>query len=421
LWRGLAEAFLDTPLRDEFTARIRRTYRGHARALFLSGASISDRCQLALHLAHQLVRLLPPMRWLRVDRAAFWVPAAVGYWLSQRRQRRHAGVTPDAGQPLNAVLVTRAMGGIGDLLTMTPGLRALRRKHPGTEIHFAIPRQFFPVFEGNDDFTCIDIESATLDPNRYRAWFDLTDCPASRVESRQAPNVRIGRIELFARAMGLSAAAVRGEGARPRYLISIAEQLVAEQTAVAMQLRGRPLVGLQWAAAETYRNYPHNSELVRLLARRCNVLILGAPVPSECAIDGVHSVMAPLRQGFALASLCDVLIGPDSSFLHLAGALAKPMLMLAGPVDGQLRARDYPTVEALMPDRREFPCAPCWRNEAINCYLSGRRESVCLRSIAPAAVAERVFALLPRSLLKDVGEDDQKIQPSAIGTAAPAT
>jgi ADP-heptose:LPS heptosyltransferase len=256
-----------------------------------------------------------------------------------------------------------------------------------------------------------------VDPARYRAWFDLTDCPAARIESRQVPNVRVGRIEIFARALGVSARKQTGAAARPRYSINAAEQAAAEQQVDALRRTGRPLVGLHWEAAESYRNYPHNTELLRLLAARCNVLVFGARGgPAET--ESVRVVSRPLREAFALAAQCDVLVGPDSSFLHLAGALGKPMVLVAGPVDGALRAKPYPSVVPILPSRRDFPCAPCWRNESINCYLSGQRESVCLRSIAPAAVAARVFSLLPHGQAGDQHESRGAPAPHPPDSAA---
>jgi ADP-heptose:LPS heptosyltransferase len=286
------------------------------------------------------------------------------------------------------------MGGFGDLLMMTPGLRALAEAHPDAEIHLAVPRQYFPLFQGQDDIRCIDIESADLDPARYLGWFNLTDCPASRIESRQAPNVRTGRIEIFARALGVSARTVQGAGARPRYAMSPSEQAAAEMEARSMRRPGRPLVGLQWQAADSYRDYPHNVELLRLLAVRSSVFVFGARKPVAPGIEGVCTVSKPLREAFALAAQCDVLVGPDSSFLHLAGALALPMVLISGPVDGALRAKPYPSVVPILPNPRDFPCAPCWRNENINCYLSRKRASVCLNSISPAHIAARVDSLL---------------------------
>ena len=391
LWRGLREAYRRPDLRDWYAEMIRMTYRGSRNALFRSGARLDDRVQLAAHLVLMAARRLSACRVLRIERAFCWMTAALGHALAGRGARPMEG---EGAVPLNAILVTRAMGGIGDLLMMTPGLRALARARPDARIHFAVPRTYLPLLAGNEEFVCIDIESPTLDPGRYRAWLDLTDCPAARTESRQAPNVRAGRIEIFARALGMSARALRGAAARPGYVIAPAERLAAEQEVAPLRRTGRPLVGLHWHAADTYRDYPHNAELLRLLAARCNVLVFGTRGLPGAETQGVRVVSRPLREAFALAAQCDVLVGPDSSFLHLAGSLEKPMVLVAGPVDGMLRAKPYRSVVPIVPSRRDFPCAPCWRNENINCYLSGRRESLCLRSIAPGAIAASVFSLI---------------------------
>ena len=392
LWRGLREAYAAPELRDWYATSLRRAYRGNLRALVQSDARIDDRIQLLAHLIAAGSRRIALSRLLRIDRLLHWATVALGYGLVRRDARSAIRRRGDA--PLNAILVTRAMGGIGDLLMMTPGLRALAEAHPDAEIHLAVPRQYLPLFQGQDDIRCIDIESADLDPARYLGWFNLTDCPASRIESRQAPNVRTGRIEIFARALGVSARTVQGAGARPRYAMSPSEQAAAEMEARSMRRPGRPLVGLQWQAADSYRDYPHNVELLRLLAVRSSVFVFGARKPVAPGIEGVCTVSKPLREAFALAAQCDVLVGPDSSFLHLAGALALPMVLISGPVDGALRAKPYPSVVPILPNPRDFPCAPCWRNENINCYLSRKRASVCLNSISPAHIAARVDSLL---------------------------
>jgi ADP-heptose:LPS heptosyltransferase len=392
LWRGLREAYRAPELRDWYATSIRRAYRGYLRALLQSGTRMDDRAQLFAHLVAEGSRRIALSRLLRIDRLLHWATVALGYGLVQRDSR--SPIRRRGQAPLSAILVTRAMGGIGDLLMMTPGLRALAAAHPDAEVHLAIPRQYFPLFQGHEDIRCIDIESADLDPARYLGWFNLTDCPASRIESRQAPNVRTGRIEIFARALGLSAHTVRGASARPRYVVLPDEQAAAQMEAQSIRRPGRRLVGLQWHAADSYRDYPHNMELLRLLASRSNVLVFGARQPVDPGLDGVVTVSKPLREAFALAAQCDVLVGPDSSFLHLAGALALPMVLISGPVDGALRAKPYPSVIPMVPSPHDFACAPCWRNENINCYLSRKRESVCLRSIRPDDIAARVDALL---------------------------
>ena len=101
------------------------------------------------------------------------------------------------------ILITRAMGGIGDLLMMTPGIHALKKKYPGRELHLAIPKRYFPLFYENEDVKLIDIESEFFKRFENSKWYNFTDCPAARGESRKAPKVKKGRIELFARALGV--------------------------------------------------------------------------------------------------------------------------------------------------------------------------------------------------------------------------
>src|SRR5262252_6151766 len=86
-----------------------------------------------------------------------------------------------AGEP--TALVTRAMGGIGDIVMMMPGLRALARQ-TRQPVHFATKKSFFPLFAGNTDVLLHDIDGPPLDLQCFRAWYNLSFCPAARYESR---------------------------------------------------------------------------------------------------------------------------------------------------------------------------------------------------------------------------------------------
>jgi ADP-heptose:LPS heptosyltransferase len=100
-----------------------------------------------------------------------------------------------------------------------------------------------------------------------------------------------------------------------------------------------------------------------------------------------------LREAAALASGCRALVGPDSSFIHLAAALGRPAVGLFGPTDGKVRTRDYPNVR-YVDVRRDLRCVPCWRNEEIPCALTGLRASVCLAEIGPLSVVAELEDLL---------------------------
>lgn len=394
LWRGLSDVYFDGETRAWFVQQACATYRGAIRTLLRHEVPASLRLQFALQLAGKTLGRLRLARWLRLDRALDWANFVLAYCLQYGRAPRRAIPWQTAqSEVADRILVTRAMGGLGDLLMMTPGLRALRNAHPDTPIHFAIPRGYFPLFLGNPDVDVIDVEAPDLDPAQYRCWYDLTDCPAARVEARQMPNVRRDRVQIFAAAMGVRLRELKRSGFAPRYDIAAEEAAFARAFVAGIDLASRPVVGIQLHSAESYRDFPHNQALALDLSRDCCVLLFDNLPIEGFDSPNLHKVVLPLRQSFAVAAQCDVLIAPDSSFVHLGAALNKPVVAIFGPIDGTVRCRRFPTVSVLSPAKDEFYCAPCWRNEYTPCGLTGQRESACLRSIDPQAVADRARQL----------------------------
>jgi ADP-heptose:LPS heptosyltransferase len=304
---------------------------------------------------------------------------------------RRAGKAPG-----DAVLVTRAMGGIGDLLMMTPGFSALKARNPEQKIDLAVPRAFFPLFEGNADVTLRDIEEGEIAPFDYSEWYNLSDCPASRVESRTAPRVVKNRIEIFAEALGISEAQLDRCGRAPRYFVSEQERRYAKDFVVRNGLTGRKLIALQPYAADTYRDYPRFESLAARLAQHNPVLVF-----HNIAIEGYELANVtkvdryPLRQSVALLSQCSFVVAADSSFVHFAAALGLPGLALFGPTDGRIRTRDYGCVEAL-DLRSTMKCIPCWRHEYSPCLLTGGRTSVCMHALPVDDVYRKVKELMAR-------------------------
>jgi ADP-heptose:LPS heptosyltransferase len=135
---------------------------------------------------------------------------------------------------------------------------------------------------------------------------------------------------------------------------------------------------------------PHLRQIVEALTAPGSVLVFGSVIPTDAGSPGVIPVQGlGLRESFALASGCDVLVTPDSAFFHLAGALDLPCVGLFGPTDGRVRGHDYPLAR-ILDARRTLPCVPCWRNETTPCGLTGLRPSACLGEIAPADVVAAV-------------------------------
>lgn len=382
LFAGLRSFYLSLDGRRALFDLLRRAHRGGLRVL-AGSAALPDKVVFAAHwAAFLLTRAVPPSRRIAGRGLAAGI-YATRYVLAAPGARR-------AGQgPERRPLVTRAMGGIGDLLMMTPGLHALRLRS-GQAVRLAVPRRYFPLFEGNDDVELADIHGP-LDAARHPVWYNLTDCPAARSESLASPRVRRNRIEIFARALGVRGRALRALDRRPRYFVSAREEALRSEFFARLGLQGRKVVGVQLRADESYRDYPHMAALVAALGVEHPVLVFAdRALPRGLDAPGVIAVeRRGLREAFALASGCAVLVSPDSAFLHLAAAVDLPAVALFGPTDGRVRAADYPRARGL--DAREtLRCVPCWRNEEIPCALTGLKASVCMGEVPVWSVVRAV-------------------------------
>jgi ADP-heptose:LPS heptosyltransferase len=288
------------------------------------------------------------------------------------------------------------MGGIGDILMMTPGLRALARKHAPRRVYFATQRSFLPLFEGNPDVVAVDIEDQPLPLLAFRRWYNLTDCPAARVESRTLPRVKRNRIDIFGRAMGVSRVRLWRLGRIPVYTVTPEEAQHARAFVAERATAGERRIAVHLFSADTYKDYPSMPALVEQLTHVGSVFLFHSEPIQGFDADRVVKVDGlPLRLAVAVAAECDLVIAPDSAFVHIAAALGKPVLALYGPTDGRVFTRRYPLASHL-DARKELPCVPCWRNESIACALTQGRRSACMRVMAPEAIARRARELLER-------------------------
>ena len=296
------------------------------------------------------------------------------------------------------IVATRAMGGIGDLLMMTPGLRALA-KRTGKPVKFVTPRKFFGVFANNPNVDLIDMDGPPVKVFEARRWFNLSVCPATAYEAPIRPFAKKGRVELFARGLSVKGAEFARTGQKIDIVLTDEERAFAREFATRKGIgQGRPVVGVQPFSREDYRNYPHMNEVISRLADACDVVIFhhrsdGLPEGNSiCTTAGLS-----LRQSFALGEMLDVLVTVDSSFLHVAGAFDIPTVALFGPIDGRIRTQHLKRVE-VVDANAQFPCAPCWRNEDEKCHVTlNTGASPCLAAITPARVVERTRALLEKA------------------------
>lgn len=404
LFRSLRHFYTRMETRKEIVEQIRKTYRYSHRVVMDGQISLVDKMLFLLHSVfyrvqnNRLARALGIARIMRIALLGSVYALHYGVRASVALPRESLRKDQIGGQASTrtGILITRAMGGIGDLLMMTPGLHALKKKYPRREIHLAIPKRYFPLFQGNTDVRLIDIDQEDLDPSSYKKWFNFTDCPAARVETRTAPKVKRTRIEVFARSMGIGWWRTKRMEKLPRYVITPEDKAFQQTFWREKNLVAKTVIGVQLHADEVYRDYPHMMQLVQRLAHRYHVLVFD---PEKIdAPDGERIVKVEglaMRKAFALAAACDAIVAPDSSFVHLAAALDIPCVALYGPVDAKIRTKHYPKCISL-DVRSKLGCLPCWRNDKIPCKLTNLRTSVCLADIS----VQEIINTLNKILLK---------------------
>ena len=292
----------------------------------------------------------------------------------------------------SGILVMRAMGGIGDLLMMTAGFELLHRKYPKQRLDLAIHRKFFPIFEHNPTVNLLDISE--LESNRifeYRLVFNLTECPASRVESRTAPNVKANRTDIFANALGASRSVLAGSNRQLIYNIGKAEQDNADAfwRENGLDQDGSVVIGLQLTTADPYKDHPNMRELIAMLAEKYRVLVFALEHTGYDEHPNVIAVRESLPNVLALIGRCHIIVAPDSAFVHVAGALDIPCVAIFGPTDGKVFTRYYKRCRYL-DARREYSCIPCWRNQHQPCKLTNSLLSACMTGISVEVIAAAV-------------------------------
>ena len=262
------------------------------------------------------------------------------------------------------VLATRAMGGIGDLLMMTPGLRALAKTR-SQPVRLAIPRKFFAIFENNPHVELLDIDATQIETGDHVRWRNLTICPAAAYESTRRPWVRKSRVELFAKGLGVRASQLARWGDKVELFLDARQREAAAAFVRAKGLGSRPLVGVQPYSRDSYKDHPGINAFIEDLARDYDVLVFhhtDSGLPSGPGIATTAGL--PLSLSLALVSRLGAMVSCDSAFLHAAGAFDVPVFAMFGPTDGSLFTRHH-RFATVFQNKTSFPCSPCWRNEDI--------------------------------------------------------
>ncbi len=345
--------------------------------------------------------------------------------------------------PKILVLAIRA---IGDMVLVTPAIRALAEAYPGSAVSVVTEAFAADVFEANpriSEIVAIDRWSLRGLPwyrklatdaawlrrirrSRYEIAVDLFCGPRSAQMAwisgapvRVAEGVR-GRRAFYTRTVAVEHAgrhlveqkmqivrALAGEVATPAPEIFLREEErrgAEEKLRLATGRDGGALVGLFPGAGWVHKQWPAErfAEFAdRLAARGCRVAVIGGPRDGEAcrrvaekagSHPAILSGIGRLRETIALIDRMALFVSNDTGPMHIAAGLGIPTVGLFGPSDA---TKYRPWGEHTRMVSANLPCSPCPQDEDT-CVLHGREKAECMKTISVDEVYATASDLLDR-------------------------
>ena len=248
-------------------------------------------------------------------------------------------------------------GGFGDLLAMTPTIHEIRERWPECQVEVATHPRHMPILDNNPDVSrVLPWPLSVSDWNRSDAhvWLDQS------IE-RQENNRTMHFVDLVAQECG----GIIPQDKRMRYTVTEDEERAA-LTIHPHDQKYSGRIGVQVHSNARNRTYPVQTlhqVLLQLHDKGWEIFLFGdKEAIKDTKTEGVHCISGqPFRAACAILSTCRVVLAPDSSLCHVAGALNLPTVALYGPFPWKLRTAYNPSVRAIQGHAK---CAPCFHHVA---------------------------------------------------------
>lgn len=297
---------------------------------------------------------------------------------------------------LKEICVLLRKAGIGDVLTLTPGLRGLRMRY-SRRLHR------IQVFVPSEESRQIlwhnpDVDDIEVGIPEGESVLDITEYPAN-YESRSIPNIAKSRIELYNEALC-------GFPLKDTSIVlnfTLEETDWAEKFCADYEDEGKLLIGLQAFSGEVYKDWPfeHFQELCQLIHQEFpSAVIFCLRSADQKRPTGTIPIEGELRQQCAVIAHCNLLVTPDSLLLHLGGAFQIPTLLILGPSSWRHK---YSNV--VVAQRQDLSCCPCIMNANLKCNpekgkqllpTGGLEKPLCMQELGPEQVFSQFKLLVER-------------------------
>lgn len=256
------------------------------------------------------------------------------------------------GEDLNGKTLTCfRTGGIGDLLFITTTLHELKRRYPEAKIFLGCNPEFGTILQ-SADYRLVELpmKKSNLDASDYIMIFEGMIEGSAEAETVHAYDIVRNKFKLDSLATYKPVVHIDEE-----VKTHVAEyiKMVKDYTSI----EDKKIVVIQLFSSVPKRSAKEELilQLMDKLPENYNFIIIGSPsqqpqiehfvtaawqkVPKRVFCGS--QMLPSLMEAAALISMTDLVIGPDSAVLHMAGAFDKPMIGLFGPFPSKLRLSYY--------------------------------------------------------------------------------
>ena len=315
--------------------------------------------------------------------------------------QKFSTITAKSGEKL---LIVRP-GALGDLLMMTPLIRALRDQIPGLDITVACRPNYASILNGLVKLIAYPMPlEPMISEFHHILWME------DAVENNPRAQETSGTI-----AMAEFAGIKLTQGTDPDY-----EVLQSERNELGKNFPrtpGKKRIAVHFQASQSIRSYPPELQrklIEKLWRKDWEVALLGGP--HSCPWfhherDSMHSgngvfnltqVPLSIRQSAAVLATCDLAITVDSVFMHVAYATGVPNISLHGPMHPDIGSGGKAKSIRLVGDKEKCDKCHCHWQSSINalppespCSQPGR-EGLCpvIESISPKQIVKEAYQIL---------------------------
>jgi ADP-heptose:LPS heptosyltransferase len=306
------------------------------------------------------------------------------------------------GRP--SICITRKhLGGIGDVLMMTPTFKALHKEY-NADVTVAVDPGYLDgalvkVLTYNPYIKNI-IDYRDINTADYSVPIIDLACPCAPYETPHHPPVE--RIDIFAKHAGI----VDLKDKHMDYFVQQSERDNLTKWLVANRLKGKRLLVVQAnssCARRDYNQYYLQKTLAEIAKQKHKnlaiVVILhkdGKDRNNDINWKQPHLIRfedRDTRDIGALIEAAEIVLCPDSSVLHIAGALDKKILTLFGPINPRARTSYFKDCTVIS-GGETIGCFPCFFNACNNAFT-------CWKNIKPELVSNVLSTMLTNQPLPD--------------------